>query len=117
MSFSVNAAGTREQVKEQLNSSAHHHLSAEGHIIRGVLLAYMDGAASTSADGRELRYEITAYGHRSDQPGTVPSLSLSLSTTPERELPAVRTARRNGPLLAERSPRRRGLRRAARSLQ
>ena len=72
MTFSIKAAGTRDECIQQLNDEVHHRLAGSAQIVRGVLLAFMADAPQTQA----VRYEINAYGN-SDQDMN-PALSISL---------------------------------------
>jgi hypothetical protein len=82
MSFSMKAAGSREECLRQLNDEVHHRLSGDGQIARGVLLAYLSDAPSVWGDETPILYEIAAYGHHDASTAGVPSLSISLAAAP-----------------------------------
>jgi hypothetical protein len=86
MSFTVKAAGTREECLDQLNGDVHQRLSGDGQIVRGLLLAFVADAPSVWGDETPIKYDISAYGHHADDASTagVPSLSISLSVKPAR---------------------------------
>lgn len=79
MSFSFQAAGSREECIESLNGPANKHATADGQIVRGVVMAWMADAPDTWNDDTPIRYTISAYGHHGT--GT-PSLTLAIATTP-----------------------------------
>jgi len=82
MSFSIKAAGTREECLRQLNDEVHHRLSGDGQIARGMLLAYVADAPSVWGDETPIIYEIGGYGHHDASTAGVPSLSISFAAQP-----------------------------------
>lgn len=82
MSFSFAAEGTRGECIQQLDAINSHGHSADGQFARGLVLAFLADAPTS-----EVRYKISAYGHRDPGGDSIPSLqiSLALADTPPPE--------------------------------
>jgi hypothetical protein len=75
MSFSFTAAGTRDQTLATLDAVA--ALPDEGKQVRAMLREFVASGPDDAKDGKQLRYDLHAWGHQGD--GSLPSLNVSLT--------------------------------------
>lgn len=76
MSFSFNAAGTREETIGSLGTELS---SPDGERTRQLVLSFLENVPAAGHDGTPLRFEVSAFGHHDDSGGALPSLHVTLT--------------------------------------